>query len=241
MYNTVTESSDDTDLGSGGLLLIPDQFDSSGALKKLIAVAGKDSNLYIGDRLNGLGGYDPTNDSTLYQQLSGALPNGVWSNPAYFNNTLYFGSVGNAVRAFPITNAIVASQPGSITPDVYPYPGANPSISAYGASNGILWAIANSSSAALFAYNANNLADKVYDSTTEQWHKSELVLRQSGQWLLSDPEHFQRPVPDRHQWRIGRRYAAGTAGPHLRRLAAVAAGRLRERVRHSEQGDQPGH
>ena len=164
MNNTVTESNDDTDLGSGGLVLLPDMKDSNGVTRQLIVAAGKDGNLYVADR-NNLGKYDAANDGTLYQQLNGVLPNGVWSNPAYFNKTVYYGSVGSTLRAFPVTAARLAAQPSSTTPDAFTYPGTNPSISAYNTTNGIVWAISNQSSAVLYAYNANNLADKLYDST----------------------------------------------------------------------------
>ncbi len=164
MYNTGSESNSDTDLGSGGLVLLPDMKDAGGTTRQLLAVAGKDGNLYVADR-NNMGHYDATNDGTLYQQLNGALPGGVWSNPAYFNNTVYFGSVGSSIRAFPVTNAKLAAQPSSTTPDSFTYPGANPSISAYGTANAIVWAISNNSSAGLYAYNAGNLGSKLYDST----------------------------------------------------------------------------
>ncbi len=164
MYNTASESNNDTDLGSGGLVILPDMKDAGGTTRQLLAVAGKDGNLYIADR-NNMGHMDATNDGTLYQQLNGALPGGVWSNPAYFNNTLYFGSVGSSIRAFPVTNAKLATQPSSTTPDSFGYPGANPSISAYGTANAIVWAISNKSSAGLYAYNAGNLGSKLYDST----------------------------------------------------------------------------
>ena len=164
MYNTTSESNSDTDLGSGGLVLLPDMKDASGTTRQLLAVAGKDGNLYIADR-NNMGHMDATNDGTLYQQLNGVLPNGVWSNPAYFNNTVYFGSVGSSIRAFPVTNAKLATQPSSTTPDSFSYPGANPSISAYGTAKAMVWAISNNSSAGLYAYNAGNLGSKLYDST----------------------------------------------------------------------------
>ncbi|HEY0786363.1 MAG TPA: RICIN domain-containing protein [Acidobacteriaceae bacterium] len=164
MYNTTNESGGDIDLGSGGMVLLPDMKDSSGTTRQLLAAAGKDSNLYVADR-NNMGKYDKNSNATLYQELPGVIPNGAWSNPAYFNNTVYFGPNGGAMRAFSITNALLSSQPTSVTPDSFVYPGANPSISAYGTSNAIVWAMANNSSAGLYAYNAGNLGDKYYDST----------------------------------------------------------------------------
>lgn len=164
MYNSVSESGSDTDLGSGGLVLLPDATDSTGKTRHLLAAAGKDGNLYLADRDN-MGKFDAEANATLYQELPNVLPNGIWSNPAYFNGNVYFGSVGSSIRSFTLSNARLSTQPTSTTPDSFTYPGANPSISAFGTANAILWAVSNNSSSGLYAYNANNLAMKYYDST----------------------------------------------------------------------------
>ena len=58
MFNTVSESDADLDLGSGGPLLLPDQTDSNGIVHHLIVGAGKDRNIYLADRDN-LGKFNP--------------------------------------------------------------------------------------------------------------------------------------------------------------------------------------
>ncbi len=52
MYNTISESNVDEDLGSGGALLLPDQTDANGVVHHLVVGAGKDSNIYLADRDN---------------------------------------------------------------------------------------------------------------------------------------------------------------------------------------------
>ena len=104
MYNSVSESNGDVDLGSGGVMVLPDQKDSTGKVWHLAVAAGKDGNLYVADRDN-MGHYDAANNGTIYQQLSWALPGGVWSSPAYFNERVYYGSVGSNMRSFPISAA----------------------------------------------------------------------------------------------------------------------------------------
>ena len=32
------------------------------------------------------------------------MPGGMWATPAYFNNTVYYGPVGNPMQAFTIAN-----------------------------------------------------------------------------------------------------------------------------------------
>ncbi len=161
MDNSNAESSTDTDLGSGGIMLLPYQIDASGNVRHLAVGAGKDSNLYVVDR-DHMGKYDPTSDATIYQQLTGALPGGIWANPAYFGSYVYFGPVGSTIQAFQISNARLS--PASATTHSFTYPGATPSISASGSSNAILWAVENTNPAVLHAYDAANLAVEYYNS-----------------------------------------------------------------------------
>jgi hypothetical protein len=164
MSNTVAESNADEDLGSGGALVLPDMTDNSGNTWLLVIGAGKDTNIYLANRAN-LGKFNPKNNNALYQQLTGALGGGVYSAPAYFNGHVYFGAVGDSIRAFQFTNARLAPAPASQTANAFPYPGASPSISANGTSNGILWAVENVASAAvLHAYLATNLSTELYNS-----------------------------------------------------------------------------
>ena len=164
-YNTYEESDQDIDLGSGGVLLLPDLTDVNGNVRHLLVGAGKDTNIYIGDRDN-LGKFNPTDNSNLYQELEGALYMGAWSMPAYFNNTIYYAGVSDVLRAYPITNARLASKPSSTSSTTFGYPGATPSISSNGNTNGIVWALESTlgSPAVLHAYDATNLANELYNS-----------------------------------------------------------------------------
>jgi hypothetical protein len=161
MDNGVTESKNDSDLGSGGTIVLPDLSDGSGNTLHLAVGAGKDTNLYVVNR-DSMGKFS-SNNSNLYQELAGALPGGVWAMPAYFNNTIYYGSVGSPIQAFTITNAKLSATATAQTANSFGYPGATPSVSANGTSNGIVWAVENSSPAVLHAYSATNLTE-LYDS-----------------------------------------------------------------------------
>ena len=162
MSNTVSESGSDTDLGSGGGMLLPPLNDSNGHSRNLAVVAGKDGNIYVMDTAN-LGKFNPNTDE-MYQQLTSVLPGGVWGSPAWFNGTLYYGDQGNALKAFAFANGQFGSSPSSQTSVTFPYPGTTPSISANGASNGIVWAPVGAGSAVLHAYSASNLSDELYNS-----------------------------------------------------------------------------
>ena len=166
MYNTVQESNSDTDLGSGGALVLPDISVSLGKRVHLVVGAGKDGNIYVANRDN-MGKWNANNNNNVYQVLNGALPNGAWSMPAYFFNTVYYGGVSDHIKAYPIVNGKLAASPSSQTSKTFTYPGATPSISANFSQNGILWAVENTSPAVLHAYNARDLTQELYNSNQQ--------------------------------------------------------------------------
>jgi hypothetical protein len=164
-YNTIVESAHDVDLGSGGAMLLPDLIDASGSARHLLVGAGKDHSIYVADR-DSMGKFNPKDNSNLYQELPNALPAGAWSSPAYFNNTVYYAAQADTLKAFPITQAKLATTPSSQSAVVFAYPGSTPSVSAYGAQNGIVWALESAVSApgVLHAYDANSLSNELYNS-----------------------------------------------------------------------------
>jgi hypothetical protein len=165
MHNTGAESNADEDLGSGGALVLPDLKDTAGNTWQLAIGAGKDGHIYVVNR-NSMGKFNTKNDNGVYQELVKALAGGVWSAPAYFKNTVFFGAVGDSLKAFPIVNAKLVPQPASKTTAKFAYPGTTPSISANGDFNGIVWAVESRGSDAgiLHAYDASNLANELYNS-----------------------------------------------------------------------------
>jgi hypothetical protein len=161
-HDTVARSSQDADLGSGGELLLPDMSDSTGKTRHLMVGAGKDTNIYLVDR-DSMGKFNSSTNN-IVQTLSGALPGGVWSTPAYFNNTLYFGDVSGTLKAFAITAAKITATPSSQSPTSFIYPGTAASVSADGTANGIVWAHENTSPGVLHAFDASNLSHELYNS-----------------------------------------------------------------------------
>jgi outer membrane protein assembly factor BamB len=167
-YNTVSESSRDVDLGSGGALLLPDQTDPTGAVHHLIVGAGKDQNIYLANRDN-LGKFNPSTapaDPNIYQKITGQLAGLNYTTPAYFNGVLYYGSDGDTLKAFPLTNAKMALAPSSQSVATFAHPGTTPAVTANGLQNGILWAVESglSNPAVLHAYDPANLAHEFYNS-----------------------------------------------------------------------------
>lgn len=162
MFNEVAESNGDLDLGSGGGMLLPDLMDSASTVRHLMVGAGKDGNIYVVDR-DAMGRFNAGSNKN-YQTLSGVLTGGIWSTPAYFNGTVYYGDVSGTLKAFAISSARLGATPQSQSATQFTYPGTAPSVSANGTANGIVWAHENANLAVLHAYDAANLAHEIYNS-----------------------------------------------------------------------------
>jgi hypothetical protein len=165
VHNTGAQSSRDEDLGSGGALVLPDRTDISGKLWQLAVGAGKDKRIYVVNR-NSMGKFNAQSDTAIYQKIDNALAGAEFAMPAYFNNVVYFGAVGDSLKAFPIADAKLSVNPVSQSRETFAYPGTTPSISANGTSNGIVWAVEarGSEAGVLHAYDATNLSKELYSS-----------------------------------------------------------------------------
>ncbi len=160
-FNYQALNSKDLDIGSSGALLLPDAA-GSGAHPHLLVTAGKEGRIYLLDRDN-MGKYQAGADTQIVQSLAGAIQP-LFGIPAYFNNTLYFAGAGDAVKAFSIQNAAMSTAPTSATAAKFGSFGGVPSISANGASNGILWVSQTSGNGSLAAYDAADLTRLLYSA-----------------------------------------------------------------------------
>ena len=163
-YDLQSESDADQDLGSGGAMLLPDQTDAGGVTRHLAVGAGKDTNIYVVNRDN-MGKFNASSNNAVYQEIPNGLSGGAFSMAALFNNTVYYGAVGDHLKAFPITNALLATSPASESANTFAYPGSTPSVSSNGSQSGIVWAIENQNGAGvLHAYDPTNIPTELYDS-----------------------------------------------------------------------------
>jgi hypothetical protein len=162
MSGEVSESSNDVDLGSGGVMLLPDMTDSNGTVRQLAVGAGKDGNLYVVDR-NNMGKFTSVGNN-IWQELTGVLGGGVWATPAYFDSSVYYGPQNGPLMAFSVNKALLSSGPTSQSSTHFAYPGTFPVVSANGTANAIAWAYENTSPAVLHAYSAANLGTELYNS-----------------------------------------------------------------------------
>ncbi|MGC2111487.1 MAG: Ig domain-containing protein [Candidatus Korobacteraceae bacterium] len=158
----------DVDVGSGGVLLLPDQ---PGAHLHEAIEEGKGKSIYVVDR-DQMGHYNPDNNSQIVQNLVD-VTSGMFAVPAYWGGNVYFGSGGYPLQAFSLTSGLLSSAPTSQSSDNPGYPGATPVVSSNGANNGILWALQTSSrlnggDEVLHAYDATDLTHELYNSTQNE-------------------------------------------------------------------------
>jgi len=164
-YDQQALSDADADVGSGGVMLLPDQ---TGPHPHLLIEAGKQGTIYVVDR-DRMGKFNPNNNDRIVQSIT-SIVGGLWSVPAFWNNTVYVGGSGDYLKAFtfdPVAD-LLNETPTTQTGTFYGFPGPTPSISANGNTNGIVWALQTdnygSGSATLHAYNATNIATELYNT-----------------------------------------------------------------------------
>jgi hypothetical protein len=152
----------DSDLGSGGPMLLPDQ---PGAHPHLAVVEGKGGTLYLVDR-DHMGHWQPQNDSHAVQAI--AVGKGVFGSMSYWNRYLYVLSDSDALRQFGVQDGKLSFKAAS--GNTFPGISATPIVSANGPNDGVVWVLrskvwnAGDQPAVLYAYDAANVAHELYDS-----------------------------------------------------------------------------
>ena len=158
--NRINES--DSDVGSSGPLLVPEQVDSH---RHLLLQPTKDSTIYVIDRDN-MGKFHHDRDalSGLVRMRGAGL-----GAMAYWNGHAYFAASDDYLREYSVANGQVKPVLSSSTK--FANPGATPSVSANGQMNGIVWALAtkvwngpDTKPAVLYAYDAIKLGTPIYTS-----------------------------------------------------------------------------
>jgi hypothetical protein len=160
-FNQLFLNRTDMDLGSGGVVLLPDTAGSSDHRHLLIS-AGKEGRIYLLDR-DRMGNFHIDGDRQIVQSVAGAV-GPVYGSPAYFNNTVYFSASNDTLKAFSFAGGKLGTTPVSRSSRVFSYPGAIPTISANGTSNGIVWLVEGGAGGTLHAYDATNVARELYNS-----------------------------------------------------------------------------
>ncbi len=129
----------DTDLGSGGVLLLPDQ---TGPYTHLLVQAGKEGTIRLINRDQMMHYCGTCSADPVVQELPQALPNVELGMAAYWNGHIYFGNNQDYIRAFSINAGVLSTSPTALSTDTLPSSyGATPSVSSAGVNSGVVWGI----------------------------------------------------------------------------------------------------
>jgi len=130
----------DTDFGSGGVLLLPDQ---AGAVRHLAAAAGKDGRLFLLNREH-LGGFGATTNDVLDTKHIG----GCWCVSSYYQNNIV-SSGGSTIGVWHVNTGPAPSlvqEHASLDLGGSGDGGFFTSVSSNGANDVIIWAVSRSTS-----------------------------------------------------------------------------------------------
>lgn len=175
-WDQATLAINDTDLGSGGMLLLPDQ---SGSFPHLMLGAGKAGKIYLINRdqfTTDNGHFNASSGIDFIVQTNTGKVKGSFATPSYFNGRIYYAGSGDNLKAIPLVSGQL-SNIGVLTNTARPFgfPGATTTISANGTNNGIVWALAMGSPAVLVACNATNFASELYNSSQAAGSRDQLA------------------------------------------------------------------
>ena len=165
-YDQADMQVSDKDLGSGGMILLPDQ----PVNPHVMIGAGKGSKIYVVNRDqlttdNSHFNAASSSDAVLQTDIARLGGHIVFSTPAYFNGSIYYAASGDNLKGIPLASGLLSATTVTDTARTFSFPGATPSVSANGTNNGIVWAIRRASPALLVACDAATLSE-LYTSGT---------------------------------------------------------------------------
>ncbi len=167
----------DTDFGSGGVMVLPDQ---PGSIPHLAVAAGKEGNMFFMNEDN-LGGYSSSRNNVLGTYGIG----GCWCGPSYYVDPSdsiprVVSSGGTNVQVYQVLTSPSPSlnqvSQSTNVPNGSNGGGFFTSISSNGTSNAIIWALSRSGSSAsgnvhLFAFNSDSGSTlrPIYNESAGTW------------------------------------------------------------------------
>ena len=168
-YNFSSYDTADLDMGSGSLILVPDQ---NGPYPHEIIACGKPTPIYVINR-DAFGGRGTTSDNIIQRldhQIGGTgsvrdSGQPCYNSPGMWQENVYFAPNDDVLKMFVLNpnTGMLGASPASKGTFTYSWPGADPVISANGNTTGIVWAI-DISSGTLHASDATDVSKALYTS-----------------------------------------------------------------------------
>jgi outer membrane protein assembly factor BamB len=171
VYNYAAYDDADLDLGSGTVIVVPDQ---TGPYPHELIACGKPTPIYVLNR-DSLGGLGTTSDN-IVQRLDGQLGQTgdfrdsgepCYNSPGMWQQNVYFAANHDVLKMFTLdaSTGMLSTKPVSEGTFIYQWPGADPVISSNGTTNGIVWTM-DSATSTLRAVDATNVSNEFYTSAS---------------------------------------------------------------------------
>jgi hypothetical protein len=171
-YDQYFLNSQDLDLGSTGVIVLPDQPQSP---SHLLLAGSKEGTIYLLDRDN-MGGFNDIDNSQAVESIPHAVGKaatgevGMWPLPCYWQNQIYYVVRNDVPKAFRFFNSEISDTPVSKGKTNFGWAAASPTVSANGNARGIVWFTyeptpKSNLTAVLYAYDAANMSLQLYNSS----------------------------------------------------------------------------
>jgi hypothetical protein len=164
-FNQDSLNRNDKDLGSGGVVLLPDQ---PGSQVHALVVTGKGGMIHVINR-DHMGKFHADDDSNALQELA-ATPDEAFGAAAYWNGHVYYQFSQDVLKDFAVSNGRLSHDPVARSTTRFVDPGSTPTVSASGKKAAVVWVLSSRGwrsadrAAVLYAYAAANVAHELYNS-----------------------------------------------------------------------------
>jgi hypothetical protein len=186
--NQAKMKSGDLDLGSGGVVLLPDDGFTESAT--LALAEGKTGTIYL-INTSDMGKYDTHDGGDGNEEDVIGATQQMYGAPVYWNGYVYTAARQDHLKAFSLSNGMLSSTWVYESPLSYTLTGV-PTLSANGSENGIFWLVRNTNSTGgvmeLSAFNAVN--DNSTANLAELYNTQDV----SGRDALGTAPHFATPL-----------------------------------------------
>jgi hypothetical protein len=168
-YDFQALNNGDFDLGSGSLIVVPDQ---TGPYPHELIACGKPTPIYVLNR-DSMGHRGASSDNIL-QRLDHQLGNTgnfrdsgqpCYNSPAMWQQNVYFAPNHDVLKMFALDSStgMLSTTPVSKGAYTYLWPGSDPVVSSQGNTNGIVWTL-DSATSTLHANDATDVSKVLYTS-----------------------------------------------------------------------------
>jgi hypothetical protein len=178
-FNQAVFNSNDIDLGSSGILILPSSVSTTG--HPLAIATGKVAILYLLDigtpapSGTTMGKFNSTSNNDVQEVIPVPPPNttlldgGNYGLPAYWNGNIYTTGQNFPLSQFQIANGVIATPQFAKSSNTFPPRGGTPAVSANGATNGVVWILdltawTSNGPAVLYAYDATNVSTPLFNT-----------------------------------------------------------------------------